>query len=203
MCHGFRHVFQRGLIYGSTGDVIKSQSRVHVVYIIKKVKKFQIIFFWYSQTVFFESDRRWHEREEEKKFLTDFKLKKKEYLYLSSTCTFCYIYSFLTLFNILAFFFCGYPAYASKSSVKSVSVILPFSSGFFLWNYNIRDINTINNNNNNNIPPNHVSQKNRITSRLNISHWSCCWNSINFSIVNFWSFPGPKKKVTRAELTPF
>ena len=77
MCHGFRHVFQRGLIYGSTGDVIKSQSRVHVVYIIEKVKKFQIIFFWYSQTVFFESDRRWHEREEEKKFLTDFKLKKK------------------------------------------------------------------------------------------------------------------------------
>ena len=103
MCHGFRHVFQRGLIYGSTGDVIKSQSRVHVVYIIKKVKKFQIIFFWYSQTVFFESDRRWHEREEEKKFLTDFKLKKRN-IFISLLLVHFVIFTLFSLFSTFSLF---------------------------------------------------------------------------------------------------
>ena len=44
-------------------------------------------------------------------------------------------YIFFTLFSIRAFFLGGYPAYANSSSVKSASVMFPFSSGPFLWNY--------------------------------------------------------------------
>ena len=46
------------------------------------------------------------------------------------------VYRFFTVFLIFAFFLSGYPAYASNNSVKSTSVIRPFSSGFLRSNYN-------------------------------------------------------------------